>query len=119
MVGPLGALSVGLDPILCQDILQNRMWKAEIIPVGSYPRLPISATRESPCSYCGAWVIQCDTVYGAIKPLVRDAHRPGPQYLAYSVSEAKHTRLGYRIKLSRMCYLDLPLAPVVPKAAIW
>jgi hypothetical protein len=29
--------TTGLDPILCQNILQNRMWKAEIIPVGLVP----------------------------------------------------------------------------------
>jgi hypothetical protein len=45
--------------------------------------------------------------------LVRDTHRPGPQYLAYSVRKAKHTHLGYMTKLSRLCSLGLPLAPVV------
>jgi hypothetical protein len=47
--------------------------------------------------------------------LVRDAHHPGPQYLACSVSKAKHTYLRYRTKLSRLRSLDLPLAPVVPR----
>jgi hypothetical protein len=47
--------------------------------------------------------------------LVRDVHRPGPQYLACSIRKAKHTHLEYRTKLSRLCSLDLPLAPVVPK----
>jgi hypothetical protein len=52
---------------------------------------------------------------GAIKPLVRDAHRLGTQYLACSVSKAKHTCLGYRTKLNKLCCLDLLLAPVVPR----
>jgi hypothetical protein len=47
--------------------------------------------------------------------LVSDAHRPVPQYLAYSIRKAKHTRLGYRTKLSRLCSLDLPLASAVPR----
>jgi hypothetical protein len=47
--------------------------------------------------------------------LVRDAHRLGPQYLACSVRKAKHTHVGYMIKLSRLCSLDLPLAPVVTR----
>jgi hypothetical protein len=32
--------------------------------------------------------------------LVTDVHCPGPQYLACSIRKAKHTCLGYRIKLS-------------------
>jgi hypothetical protein len=47
--------------------------------------------------------------------LVRDAHRPGLQYLAYSVRKAKHTCLGCRTKLSGLCSLDLQLALVVPR----
>jgi hypothetical protein len=105
-------MTTGLDPILCSNILQNRACKAVIIPVGLAPQ---DADHESPCSYCRTWVIQCDTVKGAVKPLVRDAHRSGPQYLACSISKAKHTRLGYRTKLSRLCCLDLPLAPTVPR----
>jgi hypothetical protein len=81
-------MTTGLDPILCSNILQNRACKAVIIPVGLAPQ---DADHESPCSYCGTWVIQCDTVQGAVKPLVRDAHRPGPQYLACSISKATHT----------------------------
>jgi hypothetical protein len=49
------------------------------------------------------------------KVSVTDVHRPGPQYLACSISKIKHTCLGYRNKLSRLCFLDLPLAPVVPR----
>jgi hypothetical protein len=31
--------TMGLDPILCQTILQNRTWKAVIIPVGLVPQV--------------------------------------------------------------------------------
>jgi hypothetical protein len=47
--------------------------------------------------------------------LVRDAHHLGPQYLVCSVRKAKHTRLGYKNKLSMLCSLDLPLALAVPR----
>jgi hypothetical protein len=47
--------------------------------------------------------------------LVRDAHRPGPEYLACSIRKAKHTHLGYGTKLSRLCSFYLPLAPAVPR----
>jgi hypothetical protein len=47
--------------------------------------------------------------------LVRDAQRLGPQYLACIVRKAKHRRLGYRTKLSRLCSLGLPLALAVPR----
>jgi hypothetical protein len=43
-----------------------------------------------------------------MEPLFRGATRLGPRYLADSVREANHTRLGYRIKLSRLCFLDPP-----------
>jgi hypothetical protein len=49
--------------------------------------------------------------------LVRDAHRLGPQYLACSIRKAKHTHLGYMIKLSRLCSLDLPLAPAITRGS--
>jgi hypothetical protein len=29
--------TMGLDPILCENFLQNRRWKAEIIPMGLVP----------------------------------------------------------------------------------
>jgi hypothetical protein len=35
---PPSLKTTGLDPIMCQNIMQNRMWKAEIIPMGLVPQ---------------------------------------------------------------------------------
>jgi hypothetical protein len=42
--------------------------------------------------------------------LLRGMCCPNPQYLVTSVREAKCTRLGYGIRLSRLHTLDPPLA---------
>jgi hypothetical protein len=45
-----------------------------------------------------------------VMALFMGMHRPDPQYLAVSVKEVKYTRLGYRIRLSRVHTLDPHLA---------
>jgi hypothetical protein len=35
---PPSLMTTGLDPILCPNILQNRAWKAVIIPMGLVPQ---------------------------------------------------------------------------------
>jgi hypothetical protein len=68
---------------------------------------------DDPYSHYGAWVIQCITIRVMVIPLVRGAHRPGPQYVAASIREAKCTRLGYMTRLSRLHTTDpLPLLSI-------
>jgi hypothetical protein len=43
-----------------------------------------------------------------VMALFRGMYRPDPQYSALNVREAKHTRLGYMIRLSRLHTLDPP-----------
>jgi hypothetical protein len=45
-----------------------------------------------------------------VMALFRGMHHLNPQYSAISVREAKHTRLGYRTRLSRLHTLDPPFS---------
>jgi hypothetical protein len=45
-----------------------------------------------------------------IMTLFRGMRHPNPQYLVVSVREAKYTRLGYTIRLSRLHTLDPPFS---------
>jgi hypothetical protein len=49
-----------------------------------------------------------------VMALFRGRHGPNPQYSAVSVREAKHTRLGYRTRLSRLHTLDHPFSITIP-----
>jgi hypothetical protein len=49
--------------------------------------------------------------------LLRGMRHSDPQYLATSVREAKCTRLGYGIRLSRLHTLDPPLALAYPRSS--
>jgi hypothetical protein len=43
-----------------------------------------------------------------VMALFRGMYRPDPQYSAVNVRQAKHTCLGYMIRLSRLHTLDPP-----------
>jgi hypothetical protein len=78
MAGPWGALPMGPaasttdvedDKVLippCVQILigscKVKHGKQQLSLWGSYPDPPIFTMHESSCSYCGASVIQCDTI---------------------------------------------------------
>jgi hypothetical protein len=49
--------------------------------------------------------------------LLKGMHRLDPQCLAASFKEAKCTRLGYGIRLSRLHTLDSPLALAFPRSS--